>query len=672
MRLFSPCRAGVFACIFGIAATAQEPVAPTTEKVGPVRGENAGGYNVVQSWEFGYRFAEAGGNRGEYRSDVNFGNGIRLLGSSLTVNSKDGHGHFFDEIILTTQGLGNDPYESAVLRVQKNRIYNYNMTWRQNQYFNPGLVTANGFHAMDTIYRWQDHDLTLFPQSKYRLYLGYGRTTNSGPALTSEQLFTTRGDTFPLFSNVKQEFDSYRLGGEIEFAGFHVNVLRRWEYTKDDTTSFINAPTLGDNASDTTTVSSLARAEPYHGSSNGWMVNLSTHRRWFELEGRYNYTGGNRNFFFNETAVGLDRLIGADNRQLLISGNAQRPVTNANFSFSIFATSKLTVINHSSYSNVRMDGNNFFQQFDNATQGVTVLNFQLLGIRLFTNSTDVRYQFNRKFSAYTGYEYSNRLIHSIEDSATPGTTFSGIEAHQLNHVHAGIAGINWTPYQPLRIHVEGEIGRNDNPFAPISERNYHAINGRVDYRRKSLQLSSAYKQNYNNNSITLTAYSSHARNFSANAAWTGRPWFSIDAAYSHLHLDTLGGIAFFAGTTRSQLVTGQESLYISNIHSGTLTARFGVTKRVDLFVGYNVTRDAGDGRASNTGPTDPVAALLYSVQTFPLIYQSPLVRLSVKLHEKVRFNVGYQYYGYKEDFGLFGINDNYRANTGYTSLLWSF
>jgi hypothetical protein len=103
---------------------AQQPIAPTTgEPVGPVRGENTGDYNVVQSWELGYRFATIGGNLGEYRADVNYGNGIRLLGSNLTVHSKDGKARWFDEFVFTTEGLGNDPYESVLLRVRKNRIY---------------------------------------------------------------------------------------------------------------------------------------------------------------------------------------------------------------------------------------------------------------------------------------------------------------------------------------------------------------------------------------------------------------------------------------------------------------------------------------------------------------------------------------------------------------------
>src|SRR5208283_3742846 len=119
-------------------ALAQDTVAPTT-------GENT--------------ISPRGENDGKYRSDVNFGDGVRLLSSYLTVNSRDGRGRWFDEITLTTQGLGNDPYESATFRIQKNRWYRYDLLWRSNDYFNPGLTVANGEHLEDTTYRLQDHDL---------------------------------------------------------------------------------------------------------------------------------------------------------------------------------------------------------------------------------------------------------------------------------------------------------------------------------------------------------------------------------------------------------------------------------------------------------------------------------------------------------------------------------
>src|SRR5436190_5704358 len=109
------------------ALHAQQPVAPTTEQSGSPRGENSGNYNITNSFETGYRWSLVGGNLGEYRSDVNFGNGLRLLSSSLSVDSKDGHGHYFDQILLNTLGLGNDPYQAVNLRIQKNGLYRYDM-----------------------------------------------------------------------------------------------------------------------------------------------------------------------------------------------------------------------------------------------------------------------------------------------------------------------------------------------------------------------------------------------------------------------------------------------------------------------------------------------------------------------------------------------------------------
>ena len=112
----------------------RQTVAPTPEQVGPARGENTADYNITNSFETGYRFSLIGGDLGMYRSDVNYGNGLRLLGSNLTIDSKDGHGHFFDEILLNTWGWATIRTRSATLRIQKNRLYRYDMLWRLNDY----------------------------------------------------------------------------------------------------------------------------------------------------------------------------------------------------------------------------------------------------------------------------------------------------------------------------------------------------------------------------------------------------------------------------------------------------------------------------------------------------------------------------------------------------------
>src|SRR6185369_3475557 len=176
------------------AISGQTPVAPTTEAVGIPRGENVSGYNVRQSFELGERWHSVGGDEGMYRSTVNYGNGPRLLSSSLSVNSLEGHGGLFDQIQINTLGLGNDPYESASLRLEKNRLYRYDLGWRSDAYYNPGLTIAGGEHFMDTVRHVQDHDFTLFPQGSFKLFLGYSSNTQTGPALTTIQQFNATGD----------------------------------------------------------------------------------------------------------------------------------------------------------------------------------------------------------------------------------------------------------------------------------------------------------------------------------------------------------------------------------------------------------------------------------------------------------------------------------------------
>src|SRR5438067_10123164 len=185
MRQILP--ASILPALVAAAAFAQPVVAPTPETVGTARGENWNNYNFTNSFETGYRFADITGDRGKYRSDENYRNGVRLLGSSFSANSKDGHGGFFDEILLHTQGLGGDPYESASLRIQKNGLYRYDMLWRLNEYYNPGVAIAFGEHFRNTSHRLHDHDFTLLPQSKVQFRFGYSRNTQDGPALSTVQ-----------------------------------------------------------------------------------------------------------------------------------------------------------------------------------------------------------------------------------------------------------------------------------------------------------------------------------------------------------------------------------------------------------------------------------------------------------------------------------------------------
>jgi hypothetical protein len=641
------------------------------QDVGTIRGENVGNYNITDSFETGYRFATVGGDVGKYQSDVNYGNGIRLLSGSFTANSRDGHGKWFDELDLTTQGLGNDPYESVSLRVEKNRLYEYDFSWRQNSYYNPGLTVDAGQHFEDLVQRTQDHDITIFPQRWYRIHAGFSDWNEQGPALSTLQLFDDQGNEFPLFSNVKRRSYTYRLGGDIDFRGWHFTVMKRWEDFRDDTPYTDNLFEPGNNPVSPTTLSSLQLNQPYHGTTSGWLANLNTTQRHFAVNAHVNYDNGIRNFLFDELALGTDELGAARQQETFAAGNAKRPLLVGDLTLSLMATARLTIVNNTSVQNTRIDGTSLLDQFDNATLSNNVLNFQFLGIRTIGNSTDIHYAFSKRFSASIGYQNSTRLVRSIEEGNTPGlpdSTFA-LTGHQTNRLNAGTAGLNWLILKPLRFRVQGEVGSNSNPFFPISERNYHAIDARLQLRLKTFQAAAGYKELYNNNSIDISAYSSHSRDWFGDISWTGNRRVGLDLSYSQLHLDTLGGVAFFAGVPSQEVQSVSE--YVSNLHVANAVVHISGPKRADFFIGYTITRDTGDSAASPVS-ADPVDALLFSVQAFPLSFQSPYARVSVRITPKLKWNFSYQYYGYHEDVHLFGFDQDYRANTGTVSLLWAF
>jgi hypothetical protein len=654
---------------------AQQTAAPTNEPVGAARGDNVGTYNVTQSFELGYRWRRAGGDPGMYRSVVNFGNGLRLLGSSLTVNSTLGHGRFFDEMVLNTSGLGNDPYQSAMLRIQKNRLYRYDMLWRLDEYYSPGLVTAAGAHLADTSRRLQDHDLTLLPQSSVQFRLGYSRNTENGPGLSTAQEFDVNGPGLAVFRDVRRAWNEYRAGTSLDLAGFKFTLLHRWDYFKDDTPYSSAGLVTSGSETDPTALQQFRRSEPVHGANPGWLGNLLTERKHWRANARITYVSGRRDFVEDELASGIGRTGSAATRRILVTGNARRPMLAADLNLGFQPSSRLSIANNTSITNNRIDGLSSFSELLTGIDFGTTVSFRYLGIRTVANSTDLNYRWNARVNLYGGYRFSDRRIRTVEASNLAGIPDSDSRAvyEVSNTLHSGRAGVRLRPWKPFTVNLEAEIGRADKPIMPVSDRNYHALNGRADYRTRKLQLSASYRQVYNVNSpFSISSYSSHARTYSGNASWAVRDGISFDAGYSKLHLDTLSSLAFFAVSGGPpQLQTGYESIYLTNTHAGNFGAHFSVRRRVDLFAGYSITRDAG-GAAASPGASDPILTLLTAVRSYPLTYHSPLVRVSIRITPKLRWNAAWQFYSYAEDTHLFGIDQNFRAHTGYTSLLWAF
>src|SRR5947208_15102662 len=359
-----------------------QPVVTPSPGTGSELGADWGPYNVTNSIESGYRFTTVGGDAHLFRSVENYGNGLRLFGGNFSAISKDGHGRFFDSLTLTSSGLGNDPYGMANLRVEKNDRYRYDLTWRRNDYFNASLLNGAGGTLKNTMRTVQDHDLTVSATRWAKLLLGYTRNHETGPEYSAYETYMggLARSVLPIDRDTRREFNEYRLGTELDFLGFRLSLTHRWEYYKEDSSIVPLIPgqeyPLGDfrnqpcDASYPETyrqaATAYSRTQPMHGRNRGWFGNLIRNEKYWAINARMTYSKGDSTSVYYETASGNTVAKNAAcnncgfgapvNAFTYMPGTARRPFTAGDFSFSLFPTSKLTIINSTSVQSNRFDG----------------------------------------------------------------------------------------------------------------------------------------------------------------------------------------------------------------------------------------------------------------------------------------------------------------------------
>jgi hypothetical protein len=219
-------------------------------------GTNVGNYNVKQSIDLGYRYANVTGSNDVYDTFVNLGSGFRLLNESLDVRSLNHHGSLFDNLHLTNFGYGGDPNSMTRLSIDKNNWYEFTGLFRRDKYFWDYNLLANPFnplgftqitnspHGLDLVHRYTDLNLILRPQARFRIRLGYTRNIEEGPAFTTSEGESVSSDLSAvpqLFQNFKSTVNGYHFGFDYKYIPRTViSYDQFFQYIKQDTSGFDN------------------------------------------------------------------------------------------------------------------------------------------------------------------------------------------------------------------------------------------------------------------------------------------------------------------------------------------------------------------------------------------------------------------------------------------------
>jgi len=222
------------------SGTPQAPSAP--------EGVESGGYRIHQSIELGYRANDTTGSGAMYNTLVNEHSGVRVFDQSLTMQSTTHESLLFDNMYVNSFGWGGDPSNAILLRLDKNKWYDFRTNFRRDQnYFDydllanplnpstsaPTIPVNSSPHTFATTRRMTDLDLTLLPQSWISFRLGYSHNNMSGPSNGSVH----EGTDALLSQPWNTTLNSYRIGADLKVLPRTVLSYDQFlDYYKGDTT----------------------------------------------------------------------------------------------------------------------------------------------------------------------------------------------------------------------------------------------------------------------------------------------------------------------------------------------------------------------------------------------------------------------------------------------------
>jgi len=651
----------------GSAATfSQSPTPSPTPDIEPSTGPG-----ITSTVELGVRGVDVNGNDNKYRSDLNYKPGFRVFDSSFLINNKEGHNNFFDSALVTTSGWGGDPSGMFRANIERTGFYRFDTNLRHARYFNSLNNHALNQHNADLDHGFGDVDLVIFPEReslRFRIGYSFNRTGGDGG-------FTTRAysDEFPIRSNVDTSSDDFRGGVEGKVYGFNLGLNYGFRKFNEQTRYFIDGFNPGNNPTNTASFSTFERRYPIEGTTNfAHFFAQRTFAQRFDFTARLIYSLTSTNFQVNERITGRDN---SNNQVDLdgfnISGKTKRPQTRGDLGVTYRVTDAFRISNTFTYDQFNISGaNSFFEELRRRNAAGVVLApvftttfaHRVTAYHRATNLIEGDYQVNNRFAFNVGYRFTDRHVQTdgSDRNVTVPVPVTIMEEFD-NQTHSFIGGLKAKPLKNWVIFADIEDGKADNVFTRLA--NYDFTNFRIRTRAniKKFTLSASYIAKNNDNpsrsvEVPPVNFSADTRSytFASNVEWEPMPELALSTGYTYQHLNAETDIIVPVAGLRLPGISQyfvRESYYYFDVHATPI-------RRLSIFASYRISDDKGQGSRVSTRPQDIITS-------YPMTFQSPEIKLAIRLTRNIDWNVGYQYYDYKERL----VNaQNYSAHLPYTSI----
>jgi hypothetical protein len=436
----------------------------------------------------------------------------------------------------------------------------------------------------------------------------------------------------------------------------------------------------------------------------------SSYFRWMDISGRFSYTGSESNLpNAAETFHGLITRTRQAATSQTGSAGAQRINVAADLGFTIRLTRRLRLIDTFRLDNFRIPGlwtittsslfgatllstPNAFglptcpPPFTAATcpqhsassgpdVNVSFLN-QFLRQDMWTNTTELEYDFTRRVMGYLGFNFMSRditdnftndqlqtffptlpnrgacagqpVVNGVCTVFVPGTT-SGLSDTTFVPINAYTAlfGFSARPTDNLRFSFDTDLYWADNAFTRISPRKLQWYKGKLVYTpRNWLSFNGAVNIRQNSNTADTIDNHQHNRTYSISTIFAPpQGKWGVDFTYAYNDIFSETNICFVSTPTPpGSLSCGTPFLSgvstyteLANIVSGTVYLH--PVPRLTLGAGYTLTSTTGNTLILN--PNSPTGPLSYN-------YHLPVASLSLELAKHLLYKTSWNYYDYNE------------------------
>lgn len=626
-----------------------ESPAPTTE--GPLSGYIDVGVRVRPG---------LGGDQNTYRSVVNLGEGIRLMG--MDVNYLSPGRKVIDEFHLQGYNWGGDPYNTARLDAGKRGAWHYLGTYSNVAYFNylpsfanPGIgptapaATRPPFlneRAFDTALRNFDNLLEILPGKRIIPFVGYQRNGMEGNGITT---LVVSQNEYPLRNLIDWHQDTVRGGARFEFERFHATlegghtsfsdgqqVYSTERLTGNRTTPYLGRALFLQNGKQTYDVT----------GSGPYVKALATAQatRWLDLYGQFLYTQPSSTVKFQEANTGnlvdpLQPFLFYAGTGDLLSGDSKLPHSSGLAGAELRLGERLRVretwdTDRFHTASAALLATTLTPATGTAVNRNTSYNDRTV-VNRERNQLEALFDVSSKLMFRGGWRWEQGDATSRANTYNPTLTYEPSRFER----HVGLAGLQARPITGLTWNLDYERGDGKQTNYRTGLMTYYKFRTQARYQfLTDFNVNVLYGIFNNENPDAGAGYEYQSKQASMSLQWMPHKMKALTLLADYTWSSIRSDITYLVPST----LQPAESQYRDNAHALTalvdltLAPKFGLSPKLSF--GGALVRTAGSR---------------------PTQYYQPMGKLLIPVHRRAQFYSEWRWYGLTQPFYLFeGFRDH--------------